>query len=335
MNLVALLVVFCCMLLSICDAKPANNKNACQIIQKFKEKCYKRNNSLVFMQSTRELGNIVTFYRNETKNVLRIRCHSKNGIDLARLPVVNFNEVESIVLQQCSLSDNSVLAKIQSNFNITKLQSLDVESTLDQKFTTLSDQLFNGMNDLKDLSLTTNSYVEFDENVFKPLRNLSSLKLQVYDIISVPYNVFKPLWGLKTLLITSSGRVKNETKTLNFTLNSCINLKLFQLSEVRWPIHVLNLLSHNRRLKKVEITGNKIESLSEDVFKGSSEVEEIILSNNSIKILPAKMFSTQSDLVRLDLSHNQIEGLDDQTFEKNFDLESINLSCNRINTTSR
>lgn len=183
--------------------------------------------------------------------------------------------------------------------------------------------------------MTTNSFIEFDESIFKHLRNLSSLKLQVYDITQVPSNVFIPMWGLQNLMITNSGREKKEAKTLNFTLNSCINLKLFQLSEVRWPIYVLNLLSHNRRLRKIAISGNKIESFSENVFKGSSEVEEILLSNNSIKNLPGKIFSTQSDLINLDLSHNLIEALDDETFEENWDLEFLNLAYNKLKTTSR
>lgn len=306
----------------------------CGKIRKTLKQCHDDGKLLIFIQSTKELGNIVTFYKNSAGN-LKIECYSKLGIDMDQLPDIKFNTVKSIEMHQCSLLNSTTLNELQRNFGLSGIKSLKIYSTRDSQSSVIDEKLFESFSDLESLEMITNSFVMFKENAFKSLHNVQMVNLQVYDIIALPYNVFKPLWKLETLIITNSGRMKAETKTLNFTMNSCINLEHFTLSGIRWSVHVLNLLTYNRRLTTVKINENRIKSLSENFLNGSSEVEKLFLSHNHIQYLPAKVFSTQISLIELDLNHNEIVSLDEGIFQKNVDLEILNLSHNKLSTISR
>lgn len=318
-----------------CNALRTSNSNACEIIKMNGTVCYGDDDSIVFMQNSKQLGNTATFHRSNNGKYLNIKCHSQFGIALDKLPNVDFNEVSTMEVQQCSFADISMLTKIKRSFMIKSVQKFVIQLTREKNIFQLSHQHFKGVEETENLEIITSDYIRFEENVFKHFSNLTTLKLQVHDIITLPYRVFKSLWKLETLEILNSGGLKNETKTLNFTLNSCINLKTFRMSGVRWPIHVLNLLSYNRRLTTVRIVGNRIKSLDENIFFKSSELEEISLGNNNIQELPAAIFSSQKNLIKLDLNGNQLALLDDDIFTTNSDLESLDLSNNRLNFTTR
>ena len=329
-------VIFVIFLSSNCIAMSISNFLACKTIKKTISECYSDRDSLIFMQNLKHLGNIVTFYRTLNNRTLKIQCHSHLGIDLNQLPKVSFEEVKTIELHKCSLEDENVLTTIKSSFAIKSVENLIIHLTKDKSESALTHHHFKGLKETKNLEIIASRSIKFDKNVFTNFLNLKTLKLSMHDIIILPFDVFKPLWKLETLdFSSSSGRMKNETKTLNFTLNSCINLKHFRLSRVRWPIHVRELLTYNRPLKTVKINGNEIKSLNQNVFLGSTEIEEISLEGNSIQSMPEAIFVSQSDLIKLDLSYNLISTLHDNIFLNNSDLESINLSNNKLNFTSR
>lgn len=326
------ILVLLCFPVGKCKAIAINNLQACTIIKRTLGECYDDGDSLVFMQSSKQLGNVVTFYRSISERSLKIQCHSQFGIDLNRLPDLSFEEVKTIELHQCSMSNESVLTRIKSNFGIKRVQKLILRLT---DVALLTHQHFKDLRELEIMELTAGEFTKFDSSVFRHFPELKSLKLMVYDVITLPYNVFKLLWKLETLELVNRGRMKNDTKSLNFTLNACINLKHFQLIGVRWPIHVSNLLTHNRFLQTVRIADNRVKSLSEKTFWGSSELKEIHLANNEIQSLPADIFTSQSELIKLALQQNQITMLDDNIFLNNTDLKSLDLSHNKLNFTSR
>lgn len=319
----------------LCESEVIKNHEACKIIRKTLSSCFADRDTLTFMQSSHMLGDTVTFYRNNPE-ILRIQCHAQSGrIQLNKIPSINFSEVKTIELEQCSLSDNSMLTKIKESFELVRVEKLKIKSTRNNNDVELSKKLFESFGELETFEFESNNFITFTENAFESMRNLKTLKLLVHDIITLPYNVFRPLWKLETLWISSSGRMKDETKTLNFTLNWCINLKHFRLSEARWPIKLYNLLSFNRPLESVSIVNNRIDALSEKIFNGSTEILKISLFNNNLKSLPKKLFTTQKDLEKIDLSRNQLETLDDNLFTNNTELEIVNLSHNKLKSASR
>lgn len=328
-----LLVVSCAF--SLCKSLVIKNSKACDVIRKSlgPHSCYSTDESLTFLQSSEKLGQTVTFFRVGAES-LRILCHSDTEIQLKKLPSLNFREVNSIELEQCSLSDVSVLTKIKESFQIAKVKTLKVKS-IRTKDVLLSKELFKSVAEVENLELETNVHVAFASDVFESTRNLKSAKLLVHDIIDLPYNVFEPLTKLETLWVASSGRKKNETKTLNFTMSWSMNLKHFHLSDTRWPLRIDKLLVSYFPLETISIVNNRIQSLSERTFNGSTSLEEIDLSNNKLTSLPRRVFGTQRWLATIDLSKNLLEALNDELFENNTDLELINLSHNKLKSASR
>lgn len=318
------------LLLMFCNAVSVTNSRACAIIGKTLKGCKESGDFLYFSQSGYPA---VSFNRIEYKT-LKIQCHHV-GIDLNKIPHVNFEEVKVIELHKCSLSNDSILTVIKNTFNIKRVEKLFIQSVVDKKYLELSETLFENFGEVDSLELSIDGDVKFKTNLFNHFQYLKTLKLHINDIIILPHDLFVPLKELETLLIRNSGEMKTETKTLNITLNSCINLVKFNLSGVKWPLQINNLLHHNRRLENVEICNNKIISLSEKVFEGASEVEQILLVNNSIQNLPVKIFATQTELTTLDISQNKIEIIEGTIFAENKDLKSINLSYNQLITISR
>lgn len=317
--------------ITVCNADIAKNSHDCTIIRRTLKQCYPEEKWIYFMQSSPQ--KIAQFSRNNS-GFLKVECYTDVGVLEDKIPKIDFSEVKELEVYHCNFPTDSVLTRMKENFNLTSLETLKIRLNEKRSFE-LSAKLFEKFSGLENMEIISSDYVNYDENVFKVLKNLKSLKLLGNDITTLPYNVFKPLGKLEELSIVNSGRMKNETKTLNITLKWCINLQRFHMSGVRWPIHINNLLTNNGFLKRIEIVGNKLESINKNVFKGSTEIEEISLARNEIRNLSESIFATQSDVIKIDLSQNQLESLDDGIFAENYDLEVIDLSQNRLKFTSR
>jgi Leucine rich repeat/BspA type Leucine rich repeat region (6 copies) len=287
---------------------------------------------LSFIQHGHRRNNrIAGFFKSEQPETLRVECYSGESLDYSQIPQINFSEVTRLEVK-CPLAGNSVLTRIKQDLNLTMVKVLKVESTSFPDEARLSGKLFEGFNHLEELHLESNEFKSFHENIFESLSHVKTMKLRVHDVISLPFNVFSPLMKMESLSIENYGRLKNDPKTLNFTLKPCINLENFHLSGVRWPIAV-NKLVNDRSFKKVEIINNRIESLSHETFAKAEEILLLNLTNDNLKHLSADAFTTQCDLIKIDLSHNLLENLHENLFAANEDLVSINLSHNRLTST--
>lgn len=328
------LFVIACLIVFV-NAISVPNDKACGFIEKTLSQCHWDKNDVSFMQNSKDIGATVTFNRINVTTLL-IQCYQRKTIDLKKVPKVNFEEVEKMKIEQCSLEDDFTLTKLKQNFNLTH-PKIEIEIELTRAITryALSPKLFSDFLELKSLVIKTNSFITYSRNMFKQLPELQTLSLQVDDIIALPIDMFTPLEKLETLLIVNIGKTENETKTLNFTLHMCINLQHFRLEGVKYPIQVHALLAHNLRLETVDISNNRIDLLGNRMFHMDSEILKLSLVNNSIKIIPADIFETQYDLEEVDLSHNEVSALDDNIFAKNKYLELINLSYNKLETTKR
>lgn len=318
--------------ITICNADLAKNSHDCKIILRTLNECHIEDKWIYFMQNSPR--KIAQFSKNNS-GFLKVECYTEFGILEDKIPKIDFSFlVKELEIYHCNFPTDSVLTKLKENFNLARLETLKIRLNEKKSFT-LTGKLFEKFSELETMEIISSDKINYDENVFKAFKNLKSLKLLGNDITTLPYNVFKPLGKLEELSIVNSGRMKNETKTLNITLWECTNLQRFHMSGVRWPIHISNLLTTNGFLKKIEIVGNKLESISKNIFKGSTEIKEISLARNEIRNLSARIFATQSDVVEIDLSQNQLESLNDGIFAENYDLKVIDLSQNRLKFTSR
>lgn len=267
---------------------------------------------------------------------LKISCFATSSVNLDKIPKVNLNVVKKLSLVECSLSNELLLTRLKESFYISRLDKLIVDNNRASNYK-LSKTLFEKFYYLKHLEMTL-KHINFDSGAFRPLQKLFSMKLMIYDFAALPYNLFSPLEELEELELNISNRsnlVKAETRALNFTLKTCVNLRIFRLKGIKTPITIGKLLNNNCRLEKVEIIKNKIVLISENVFEGSKNIEEISLAKNGIKRLPARIFEMQTELEKLDLSHNELTELDDSIFRNNTAIETIILSHNKLSSTSR
>lgn len=317
-------------LLTLCESALKSN-DACVVIRKTLSDCYSQGDNIYFTQSNTQLT-VASFQKTFYREMI-IKCFYDFGINLNAIPTVDFHDVNKLELHQCSLLDDTLLTTLKKRFNMKNLDSVLIEYHRNINVT-LSKALFEKFRDLKNLQLTTKN-LSFNSDVFKPMVKLLSMKLNVYDFTVLPSDVFLPLQNLETLVIRNSGKMKTETRTLNFTLKWCINLQNFHLSGIKTPIRIKNLFNNNLRLERVDIINNNIAWLSEDIFNGSKEIVEVSLAFNDIRHLPGKIFMHQMELEKVDLSHNDIVNLDDNIFSNNVALKSIILSHNKLSSTNR
>lgn len=316
--LVVLVLVIC--------VRPNFGAHECSVIANSSTQCNQEGDLLIIQQNSQSLGQSAKF--SKYRDTLTVHCFSLHGLNLSSLPVVDFSDVKNLVIQKCFIGDGRALSKIKENFSLKTIESLKIDCTNNNVL--LTGRVFINFREVQSLTMNAGSSVTFGEDTFVQLVNLTTLQMNLFDIIPLPREIFRPLKKLETFEITSNGRVKNETKTLNFTFTPLANLQAFSMSRVRWPVKILNLLAHNYRLTFVEIIDNQIITLSENAFNGSSKIEKLNLTNNSITSLPARIFETQTDLVELYLSQNKLDALEDNLFNKSRDLEVIDLSYNKF-----
>ena len=303
----------------------------CDQLKLPRTKCYEAGDELYFVQTNPEIS--ATFHRRDEKNLI-IKCFIQQSINLDKLPVLSLSGVSNLVLENCPLYDDKVLTKLYKNFDLKGVSNVTI-TLMNTGEMFLPATVFEHFNNFTSLTLEANRFVKFSENFFQSMENLTFLHLDVYDIMSLPGNMFDRLKQLKTFEVQNNGGMKNETKSLNFTLKTCMNLKRIRLEGVRWIWRVKSLLAFNYMLETVEIVNNRIESFNENLFLKSNQIESIVMTNNSITRLPARIFETQTYLMTLDLSHNQISRMENDLLSTNRDLESIDLSYNQLHAISR
>lgn len=298
--------------------------------------CEQGEDLLVFFQSLPYLGNVVKFSK-KTERKLRIEClNFRIGIDLEKIPQLQFEKVNKIELYECSVSNETLLSTIKANFNIKTLKFLSISATSEPSKIVMSEKFFENVSELEELDMNTNFRVNFTGKTFQYLKKLKTLRLQVHDIIALPFDVFVQLENIRNLVISNSGLAKYETKKLNITLNKCINLKSFTLIGIRWPIVIETGLVNFLGPLKVTIRNNRIESvMTPKTFERASHIEEMHLTNNSIRSLPKDFFASQISMIIIDLSFNLIADLNKDIFKTATSLENINFSHNKINTIDR
>lgn len=310
-------------------AAPANN---CESVSK--KVCFFNGDEMVFLQSSASGMTIAMYLKNRKTQTLQVKCHSDSVLDLNSMKALDFSDVKYLDIQRCHIPNETFLSKIKEKFMLRTIESLTVDCTRNLNVS-ITQQTFESFAEVSSLSIFASANVSFAENSFVNFKNLRNLRMHVDDVTSLPRKLFKTLEKLETLQIENSGRAQHDTRALNFSFTTCINMQKFHISGVVWPLRISKILAHMHRLKSVAIINNRIESLSENAFKGSTEIETLNLTNNMITSLPARVFASQTDLVQLDLSHNELDSLEDDLFDENKDLEIIDLSHNKFSSISR
>lgn len=332
-------LVFLIFVILISDAQKIkmSGRRACMKVKETLGKqaqCEHGEEHLIFFQNS-NIGNVVKFSKKDELK-LKIEClNFRVGIDLDRIPQLNFESINKIELSGCSVSNSSLLSAIKSSFRIKKVKSLTITSTNEPNLVTVPDDLFKDFTELEELEMTSSFRVSYNKTVFKALTSLKTLKLHVNDIIALPSIIFEPLENVRNLVLSGSGSPKHEAKKFNIVLNKCINMQTFTLTGIRWPVQIGALVNFVGPLK-VSILHNRFGSeISSRAFEKASYIEKLFLTNNSIKSLPKDVFAWQTSMTVIDVSFNLIVELHNDIFKAARSLEIINLSHNQITFITR
>ncbi|XP_065177284.1 leucine-rich repeat neuronal protein 1-like isoform X2 [Sycon ciliatum] len=166
----------------------------------------------------------------------------------------------------------------------------------------LSDGVFSGLPNLRELYLYNNQIQNLSDGVFSGLTNLQRLDLDNNQIQTLSNGVFTGLTNLTTLYLNN-----NQIQTLSDgVFTGLTNLQY---------LHLYN---------------NQIQTLSGGVFSGLTNLQGLNLYNNQIQTLSGGVFSGLTNLQGLRLDSNQIQTLSDGVFSGLTNLQYLWLSGNPL-----
>lgn len=350
------------------------------------------NNCTVIRQCYIDIDKVLELFKFDDSPALAIidfYCLDKTIIHLTRFNGTQLaNVISYIQINNCSFSMESyeVLgnviypfslllrnAGIPSNYTVIENTGnrSNICNTLDQVATLWIHNTLNAVNpltfqnildlfqcslefpNLKDLTIN-NVHLNFSLfDISKKFPNIVSLELTSIGLtqpISFPWKV--PSISFPRKLSSSELTLNHYAKAFHITVEKHHIRKLLNLNMNK--IGTLGNYTIHGDLQIIQFSGNKIQDISENLFRNVDGLEHIDLSLNKIERLPLTVFGglyslkhfdihsnklkeIQEDLfldnrqlIYLDMSSNNIEKIDKNAFQFLNDLQEIHLEYNRI-----
>lgn len=313
------------------------------------------------------------------KNRIHIRCRNIPYID-AFPDLTEYINTTVIDLDNCTVPNNrsyyDYTHKISKNMK--KLHLIIGYNDEDRNFNVNN---FEGLSSLENIHIRVQRLITFRlplENVFEKLVELKILEVQN---LPTPNGIFDSLKKLQYLYIRNHflmryvlqfGLFKNQIELTYILIEASIisiepnvfenliELETLILNRNMFKSLPENLLQHNQKLYKFELTNNyktienlprkffanlwhlknielksnNHEFLPEDLFKNSTNIKAIKISDHKIKSLKRDIFKDQINLNLLDLSKNLLKDLTDGLFDSVSLLKELNLSHNKLASLS-
>ncbi|XP_011301731.1 chaoptin [Fopius arisanus] len=236
-----------------------------------------------------------------TDQGLYIRCENTNLASLS-LAFVNLGN-EPAPIEELTIYKSDIV-----RWYGPALYPLDVRvlRIIDTPLKSIEEHSFLGVNrTLQELQLVGSRLEKFPREAFQILGNLSELIISGHNLAALPGNGFSG----------SLAAVKLERLEIsNGTLSSL-------------PTDALTPL---KKLKSLDLHGNRIEELKRNQFKGLRDTEFLDLSDNLISKLDPSHLADLTKMGWCNLSRNSIGELKRGTFARNSVLKVLNLSHNNI-----
>ena len=221
------------------------------------------------------------------------------------------------------LSDVSQCADVTGDH----LASIDGRLHLEEKdITSLRAGDFDGLTELRTLSLWHNQIEELPSGVFDSLTALESLNLDHNRLGELPPGVFDSLTALKSLVL-SYNRLGELPDGIFDQLTA---LKLLELGNNRLGELPDGIFDPLTALENLSLWINRIEELPPGVFDSLTALETLSLGNNRLSELPDGIFDQLTALEYLSLWDNQIEELPPGIFDQLIALKKLGLGYNRL-----
>lgn len=263
--------------------------------------------------------------RDQLKGLNSLRSLRFNGV-ISDLPEDTFDDVSNITSLELRSSNVHLPLTIFKN-----LQQLDYLEIVSNNLSYLPAGIFNNQRKLSRLNIWSNNLRNLTKDSFLGASQVTELDINSNNIEILPSNVFEHLQNLKNINLNGNRFI--ELPVGLFSHNK--NLTKLRLMYNRIDLKTLpdGFLADLPRLGEVFIRCN-IQVLPENLFNGSSNLQNISLQSNKLTTLPLRIFNSQTSLMILDLSDNQLTVLPDNIFNTTHNLEVLRLSNNNLSEIS-
>ncbi|KAM0680521.1 Leucine Rich Repeat [Glugoides intestinalis] len=263
----------------------------------------------IALKYMKELLQIVVLYvpRNIDLDIIRFMKNIKrlyiDGIkELEKIPDLLFDGLTNLEL--LSFQNNNI-KELQPNI-FEKLQKLEYLYLTSNKLTELPSCVFDGLVNLKSLWLEDNNIKELQPNIFNNLQKLEEVYLTSNKLTEFPSCVFDGLVNLKSLWLQNN------------------NIKELQ------P----NIFEKLQKLEYLYLTKNKLAEFPSCVFDGLVNLKSLYLSENEINSFPIGSFTGLTNLNLLSLSHNKLREIPPSILSLT-NLESLDISSNNLTSVPK
>ncbi|CAH1986363.1 unnamed protein product [Acanthoscelides obtectus] len=198
------------------------------------------------------------------------------------------------------------------------------------RITTIPDNAFANISNLKRLHLWSNKLKVLTGLTFTGLSNLGSLELRRNQINTVHPDTFRPMVNLTNISL----RLNKLTRIPRDLFSSNKKLKWIDIGLNTQLILPNKLFYDLPELERVDLDSSNIEAIPEDIFLHSNNIQTINLQNNNLTTLPSKLFESQKNLTKLSLSRNKISYLPDDIFSPLRKLEELYVQENSLTSIS-
>jgi insulin-like growth factor-binding protein complex acid labile subunit len=233
---------------------------------------------------------------------------------------INSYSLKHLDMSSCGINSVSV----ETFANVSKLEWLDLRVNY---LSRLDINMLTVLPELSELNLEGNGISEIIPGTFGSNSRLEYLHLGYNKIEHLGSDTFCGLVNLKYISLEGNGLQYIHPDTF-LGLPNLQDLILFHNSGLQIPTdrHFIN--SHS--LKRLDISGCNINSVSFETFANVSALEKLYLSGNNLILLDINTLTVLPELSELYLEGSKIREIIPGTFEKTSRLEYLHLNYNEI-----
>ncbi|XP_055901910.1 leucine-rich repeat-containing G-protein coupled receptor 5 isoform X2 [Eupeodes corollae] len=238
------------------------------------------------------------------------------------------------------LKRNQIMKTSPAAFtNITALKVLELDDNL---LTSLPEGL-NKLTHLQELSASSNRLKWINETDLP--KNLHTIDFRANPLKGIRRGAFTYMPRLRKLILSDVRALQNFPD-----LDGCYTLEVLKLDRAGLTavpenlckqiprlkslelktntLERIPLLGNCRELRLLDLSSNRIESLTGRPFQGLKQLHDLLLSYNKIKAIPQDAFLGVPKLQLLDLEGNEITSIHENAFSQFVELEDLNLGNN-------
>lgn len=194
---------------------------------------------------------------------------------------------------------------------ISDLLTLNAGQT---KLQFIGPSMFNGMTYIANLNLSGNSIEKIHNQAFHKLVELNYLDLSYNNMDYISSVLIKENIELDIFKISNNPRIKHLPVNGFECTADQFNIYLFDASNCGLEEIFDNSLQTFTALSVINLSNNKIRTVSSKVFSMCPKLNEINLSNNMLNTLDAKIFEKNKELGKLHLQGNPLTVISAEVF---------------------